>query len=131
MKIRHKFLLIAGLLNLFTAFLHLIGGQLSLIDPMMETDLVNQVKFELLGAWHMVTIVLFYTSYILIKNVLSIKLIEHKEILSFIGFLYIFFGLPSLILTLVNGQLIPQWILLIPIGILTLIDLKKIDSSSK
>ena len=125
MKNKNTFLLIAGILNFFTAILHLIGGQTTLINPLIESDLINQVKFEILGAWHMVTIVLFYTSYLLIKSGLSHAYRKNKEILSFIAFLYIFFAVPSFILSIIKGQLIPQWSLLFPIGVLILIGLKK------
>lgn len=101
---------------------------MSLVNPMMESELINQVKFELLGAWHMVTIVLFYTSYLLIKNGLSNRVLEQKEILSFIAYLYILFAVPSFILSIMKGQLVPQWILLAPIGVFYIVRIEKMNS---
>ena len=55
---RNYYWIAAGLINLFTAFLHTIGGQLDLINPMLSSQLSGQIKTELAGAWHIVTIVL-------------------------------------------------------------------------
>ena len=62
MKTKNTYLIIAGVLTLFTAFLHLIGGQIDLINPLFKSNLENQIQTELLGVWHMVTIILFASS---------------------------------------------------------------------
>ena len=59
---------IAGILNLFTALLHTIGGQLDLVNPLLNSSLETQTKAEWFGVWHMVTILLFVTSYLVLKN---------------------------------------------------------------
>lgn len=119
------YLLFAGLINLGTAILHVIGGQISLIQPLLKADLETQVKAELLGAWHMVTLILLYTSYVILRN--YVKKIDFNQIvlLRFIGYLYVGFGLPSIITSFFYGLLAPQWILLIPIGIFILIGIRK------
>jgi hypothetical protein len=65
---RNMYLLIAGGINLFTAILHTIGGQLDLVNPLMNSNLTDQQKAEWIAAWHLVTIMLFFTSYVIIKN---------------------------------------------------------------
>ena len=57
-KTKNRYLIIAGILNLMTFFLHLIGGQVDLVNPMMETSLSLEKSTQLVGAWHMVTIIL-------------------------------------------------------------------------
>ena len=67
MNTKNKYWIIAGILNLITFFLHLIGGQLDLVNPMIETSLSIEKSSQLVGAWNMVTIILLATSYILLS----------------------------------------------------------------
>jgi hypothetical protein len=116
--------LIAGGINLFTAILHTIGGQLELVNPLMNSNLIDQKKAEWIGAWHMVTIVLFLTSYVLIKNCMGKNENRQTEIVKYIGFLYIAFSVPSIASSIFYKLLAPQWILLLPIGVLALYGIK-------
>lgn len=117
--------LIGGVINLFTALLHTVAGQEDLINPMLNSPLTNQVKFELLGAWHMVTLLMFFTAFVLLAN--SLKSIKDvfKGSITFIGWIYILMSLPSLTLSIIHGMLIPQWILLFPIGLFSLLGNRK------
>ncbi|TRX35451.1 hypothetical protein FNW52_10425 [Flavobacterium sp. ZT3R18] len=110
--------LIAGIINLFTAVLHTIGGQISLVNPLLGSNLIIQAKAEWMGAWHMVTIILFATSYLLIKNGLGKKENEQTEFVKYIGYLYILFSVPSIVTSVMYNLLAPQWIILLPIGLL-------------
>ena len=123
MKTKTIYLKIAGFLNVFTAFLHTIGGQMDLINPFLKLGLNTQIKAELLGVWHMVTIFLFSTSYILLLA--GFKQKKHFQLIQFIGFLFILMSIPFIINSIVYQILVPQWILLLPIGILTLIGINK------
>ncbi|GAB4454165.1 MAG: hypothetical protein Fur0028_09650 [Bacteroidales bacterium] len=123
-KNKNYFILIAGIMNSFTALLHAIGGQIDLVSPLQKSDLTNQTKAEWLGVWHIVTILLFTTSFFLIRTFLK----DHKnETLRYIGYLYVLFAIPFIVSSLLNGLLAPQWILLLPIGLLTIIGERKYD----
>lgn len=124
MKKINFYWLVGGLLNLFTAFLHLIGGQLDLINPLISSSLNDEVKTQLLGVWHMVTIVLFGSAVLILLSVFR-KTELILGILELIGYSYIFFSLPFLIIGFIYGILVTQWILLFPIGILLLLGNKK------
>ncbi len=131
MRIKNLFLIISGLLNLFTFLLHVIGGQISLINPLLNSNLKIQVKTELVGVWHMVTIILFVTSVILLYFGFKQSKKSFNELLSFIGYLYVFFSVPFILISIVYGLLVPQWwILLLSIGILTIIGLKKVTENA-
>ncbi len=68
MKYQKQYWLIGGAINLFTALLHTIGGEVFLVNPMLQSNLEDQVKAEWFGAWHMVTIVLVMSIFLLLKN---------------------------------------------------------------
>ncbi|MEM9917132.1 MAG: hypothetical protein AAF990_03510 [Bacteroidota bacterium] len=122
---RNYYWIAAGLINLFTAFLHTIGGQLDLINPMLSSQLSGQIKTELAGAWHIVTIVLFVTSYHLLRHGLQAKVAANPDLLRLIGLLYILFSAAFIGVSLSQGILAPQWIILLPIGILCLLGIKR------
>ena len=46
MKVKNKFWIIAGGLNLLAAFVHTVAGQLDLVIPLLSTDLNTQAKSE-------------------------------------------------------------------------------------
>ena len=122
MKRKNYFILSAGILNLFTALLHTIGGQIELVLPLQKSDLTNQAKAEWFGVWHLVTIFLFATSFLLIKNYINGSKVET---LKHVGFLFILLSIPFCISSVVHKLLVPQWILLLPIGVLIYFGTKK------
>lgn len=121
---KNTFWIIAGCLNISTAFLHLVGGQLDLIDPLFQSNLQQQVQTELLGVWHMVTVILFVSSYIYLKNGWT-KKDKQSDVISLLNILYISFALVFVGVSLYQSILAPQWILLFPIGLLGFIGEKK------
>jgi hypothetical protein len=125
MKTRNKYWIIAGILNLLTFFLHLIGGQIDLVNPMVDTLSVEKSS-QLVGAWNMITIILLATSYILLSAGFGKKYSTNIEMIKSIGYLNLSFCFPFIIAGFYYGLLVPQWIFFLPIGIITIIGLKKI-----
>lgn len=129
-KTKNRYWIAAGILNLFTAFLHLIGGQLDLINPLLQSNLINQVQSEMLGVWHMVTIILFATAFIFLKHAFNQKETYSTQLVSFISYLYIAFSIPFIMSGIYKSTIAPQWILLIPIGLLGIFGLRNTRSKN-
>ncbi|PKV48945.1 hypothetical protein ATE84_0961 [Aquimarina sp. MAR_2010_214] len=127
---RNKYWIIAGIINIFTAILHLIGGQLDLINPFMESNTDLQIKTELLGVWHMVTIMLFASSILYFKYGFSITKKVDIALVSFISYLYIAFSFAFILSSVYKSVLAPQWVLLLPIGLLGIIGAKKLKTNA-
>lgn len=125
MRTKNIYWIIAGFLNLITFFLHLIGGQFDLVTPMLKTSLSLEKGSQLVGAWHMVTIILLVTSYILIAAGFGKKYSKNLELIKLTGYLNLSFCLPFIIASFYYGLLVPQWIFFLPIGVLTIIGLGK------
>jgi len=130
MGMRNLFWIIAGVLNLMTFFLHLIGGQIDLVNPMLETALSVEKSSQLVGAWNMVTILLLGTSYILLLAGFGKKYSTNTEMIKLIGYLNLLFCLPFLIAGFYYGLLVPQWIFFLPIGVFTMIGLNKVKKDA-
>lgn len=122
---KNYYWLMAGIVNLFTALLHTIGGQIELVNPMLKSNLENQTKAEWFGVWHMITIILFLSSYLVLKNAIIEFQNRQTELMKYIGILYILLSIPFCISSIVHKLLAPQWILLLPIGILLYLGTKK------
>ncbi len=105
-----------GVINLFTALLHTFGGELSLVVPLMDSSLQLQTKTEWLGVWHMITVLLFATSYVLLVNGWRPKSLEQTILIKYIGYLFLLFGMVFILVSLYKQTLAPQWILFIPMG---------------
>lgn len=115
----------AGLINLFTATLHLIGGQITLVNPLLNTELDKLVKTKWLGAWHMVTVILIVTSFVFLQFGIKGRKDQNKELLKLISYLYILFAITFIVVSSFQWAFAPQSILLFPIGILGLMGIKK------
>ncbi len=123
MKTKNYYLIIAGILNFLTFLLHLIGGQLDLVNPLLDSDLSTSIISEWVGVWNMITIVLLATSIALLYAGFKQKLT--KDLITFIGYLNLSFCLPFIGSGFYFSLLVPQWIFFLPIGILTIIGIKK------
>ncbi|MCF6360989.1 MAG: hypothetical protein L3J29_09540 [Cyclobacteriaceae bacterium] len=125
MQQKNTYWIIAGALNLLTFFLHLIGGQIDLVNPMLDTSLGIEIKSQLVGAWNMISIILLATSLVLLYAGFKQKFTAKLELISFVGYLNLSFCFPFILTGFYYGLLVPQWIFFLPIGVLTIIGIKK------
>ncbi len=122
-KQRNVYSLIAGLINVFTAFVHLIGGQITLVDPLMQTSLPLDVRAQWLGAWHIVTVILFITSFSLLRDGISPRTTFQNKAFEY-AILYGAFGIVFIGVSIYMKNSAPQWILLIPIGLFSFLSFR-------
>jgi hypothetical protein len=110
---------------LITFFIHLIAGQIDPINPMLETSLSVEKSSQIVGAWHIVTIILLGTSYVLLSAGFGKQYATNYEMIKSIGYIYLICCLPFIITGFHYGLLVPQWVLLLPIGVSTVLGLNK------
>ncbi|MCT4582938.1 MAG: hypothetical protein N4A35_16110 [Flavobacteriales bacterium] len=117
-------LIIAGSINLLTALIHTFLGELDLIIPLKNSELSRQVVTELTGVWHITTILLFATTFILLQKGFSSIRQGGYGTLKQIALLYLLFSLSFIAVSLFNGVFAPQWVLLLPIALFTFLGVK-------
>ena len=123
MNIANYWWLGAGVMAIFCAFVHLIAGHYDPVRPFLLTNMKTSVKSTMYACWHMVTIVLFSSGVWLIFSAykpnmdIGVMFISVQYILFALLFLWVAWRLhlPNLLFSL------PQWILLLPVGVLGLI----------
>jgi len=123
---RNIYLILAGAINLFTAFIHTFVGQNDLVAPLLDSELNQQIKTEWLSVWHIITVTLFVSSFYLLQQEIRPSKISAKQVIRLIGILYTLFSSVFIICSLVMGTFAPQWILLMPIGILAFLGAHRI-----
>ena len=116
-------ILIAGVIMALTTILHLTGGQIDHVEPLLASDLNPTDKAVLLGVWHMVSVALMITAFWLIRYGLKPKPILHDAI-RFIAWLNLLFAIVFIIVSIVRWSFAPQWILFLPIATLIFFGLK-------
>jgi len=115
----------AGIIGIFTAFVHVFAGQVDPVRPFLKSDLPDIPKATLLACWHIVSVTLLICGLALtyigwfnldafLNLVLGISTIFIIFSLVFVAVGWYFFGLQTFIK-------LPQWVLLLPIGALGLI----------
>ena len=115
-------ILSAGLLGVFTALVHVFAGQVDPIRPFLKSELEDIPKATLLACWHLVSVTLLMSS-LMLTYAGWYSLYSLYLPIQFVGILYILFALVFLVVgwyffgSKVFVKL-PQWILLVPIGLL-------------
>ena len=125
MKTKNLYLIIAGLINLLGLLMHVFAGQADIIVHLNDADLLPRVKAELLGIWHTTSAVLFVTSSILLYLGITGK--SQKELTLTVAGLYFIISLVFIAVSVIEGVLAAQWIVFLPISILTFIGTKKFN----
>ncbi|HAS6222303.1 TPA: hypothetical protein I7183_23140 [Vibrio vulnificus] len=115
-------ILSSGLLGLFTSLVHVFAGQVDPVRPFLKSELEDIPKATLLACWHLVSVTLLASS-IVLSYVGWYGLHEVYLSTRLIGILYTLFALVFVLVGwfFFGGKVffkLPQWILLLPIGLL-------------
>ena len=120
-----RFMIVAVLI-LLTAIVHTAGGELTDIKALIQSAIAANLKMELRAVWYLVAADLFFSAGYLIFLIYKNTIKKNRILINFIGIRIFCYGCVILFLILVTDIKmlfqVPQWILLIIIGILTLWD---------
>ena len=119
-------LLVAAVLGFVTAGIHIVAGHKDPLMPMLVADFDPGAKRQMHAVWHMATVILLTTSTALGYLALSDRTDGADLLAGFIGVNYVAFGAVFLGLAIKLGARewllrLPQWALLLPIGVLACI----------
>ncbi len=127
-------ILIATLLIILGAVIHTVGGELTDIAALLKTNLPLNIQIEVRAVWYLVAIDFIISAGFLIYLLLKKQFSEHNMLIGFIGIRMLLYGIAFLLLILLTNPTflfqVPQWILLMLIGILLLWDLFQKAKSS-
>lgn len=116
---------IAGIIGLFTSAAHVFAGQIDPVKPFLNSDLSDIPKATLLACWHVVSAILVMSGLVLTYigwfDLTSFQNIVIGISVSFVVFSLVFIAVGAYFFKLQAFIKLPQWVLLLPIGILGLI----------
>ena len=121
----NKILATAAALAAFTAALHTFGGTPEIEAPLLQAPLAPEISLLLYACWHLVTVALTLSAIGLFISAKPKHAVQSHYMALFISFMWVFFGLVFILVDITYSGLpmlfvLPQWILLIPIGLLGL-----------
>jgi len=126
----NRLLLSAGLIAAFTAALHTFAGTPEIQEPLLRSTIPQPVSLLLYACWHLVTVTLVLSAVALIWSARPNSRTSAGALPRFISLLWLLFGLVFVAVALVfSGPstllVLPQWVMLIPVGILGLLGDRK------
>jgi len=119
----NRLLLIASLLAAFTACVHVFVGTAEITSPLLSSPLAPEVSFLLYACWHLVSCALVFSAIALFISALPRHRQPARLLALFISWLWLAFGAVFVVIGFAGagGTLLfklPQWVLLLPVGIL-------------
>lgn len=122
---RNRILLAAAILAAFTAAVHTIGGTLEIHAPLLAAPLPESLILLMYACWHLVTVTLVLSAVALYWTSCGNRVVTNYALPIFVGVLWLLFGLVFILVALYFAGfkalvMLPQWTLLIPIGMLSL-----------
>lgn len=121
----NKILATASALAAFTAALHTFGGTPEIENPLLQAPLAQEISLLLYACWHLVTVTLTLSAVGFFISAKPKYAMQSHFMALFISLMWIGFGLVFVVVDITYSGLpmllkLPQWILLIPIGLLGL-----------
>lgn len=109
-----------------TAVVHLFVGTPEIQAPLLQSALPQEVRLMLLLCWHLVSVALALSALALAWAAAPLRQPVAGPLVAFVGGLWLLFALVAVVLALAlvgpPGLLVlPQWILLAPVGVLALL----------
>ena len=116
-------MLIGGILSLIAALIHMVVGEKTDIAQLLKTHIQLNLKLELRGVWYAFGLDLGITSLFLLFLAFKSSLVENELLIVFFSLRFILYGLGILVVILMTNRKylfkVPQWLLLLAIGIFT------------
>ncbi|OQX16317.1 MAG: hypothetical protein BWK76_11785 [Desulfobulbaceae bacterium A2] len=121
----NKILLLAALLAAGTAAIHIVAGGADIATPLLASSLATEPKLTLYAAWHMVSLILVVSALALALGSLPGQVRACRAMVLFISVLWCSFGVLFLGIAMLHPESgglfsLPQWTLLLPVGLLGL-----------
>ena len=127
---------IAGYLAAFTAAVHTFAGTYEVHAPLLNSTLPKALALLLYACWHLVTAAMCLSAWALLRPPEPRTVQSQAVLAGVIGILWVFFGFVFIAVALLFGEslsmllVLPQWVLLLPVGALAWVGSRKLLSSA-
>jgi hypothetical protein len=127
---------IAGYLAAFTAAVQTLAGTYEVHAPLLNSTLAKPLSLLLYSCWHLVTATLCLSAWALLRPPEPRTVQSQAVLAGAIGLLWTLFGLVFIGVALLFGEsvttllVLPQWVLLAPVGVLAWVGSRKLLAAS-
>ena len=116
-------LLSAGGLATFTALVHVFVGTPEVHQPLLLSSLPQAISLLLLACWHLVSVALAVSGAALVWGALPANRGRAQAMVLVVSAMWLLFGLVFVVVAasfkgLAGLAMLPQWVLLLPVGVL-------------
>lgn len=131
----NKFLLSASILAAVTAAIHTFVGGQEIATPLLNSQLPEEPRLTLYAVWHMATVVLALSAAALFAGAMPRYAVSGRSMVLFISALWLAFGAVFVIVATIEPGSglyfkLPQWVLLLPVGLLGVLGSESNGSAS-
>ena len=132
----NRLLSIAGYLAALTAAVHAFAGTYEVHTPLLNSTLPRALALLLYACWHMVTAALCLSAWALLRPPEPRTVQSQAVLTGAIGIAWASFGLVFIAVALLFGDslstllVLPQWVLLLPVGALAWFGSRKLLSTA-
>lgn len=121
----NRLLAIAAFLAAFTAAVHIFAGGEDTAVPLLASTLAGEPKLTLYAVWHMASVTLAMSAIALFVGSLPRHAHPARYLVLFVSALWCVFGVVFLVVATLQPEggwllKLPQWVLLLPVGLLGL-----------
>lgn len=118
-----KLLVSAGALAVLTALVHVFVGTPEIHQPLLSSSLPQPIGLLLLACWHLVSVALAVSSAALLWAALPANRGRGRPTVLVVSVMWLLFGLVFVAIAVffqgaAGLAVLPQWLLLLPVGIL-------------
>ena len=119
----NKLLLFASIIAAVTTVIHAVIGGGDTVGPLLSSQISDVPRLTLYAVWHMATITLGLSAVCMFVAALPQHTSNSRYMVRFISALWLLFGVAFIMVAATqpgSGLLLklPQWILLLPVGVL-------------
>lgn len=109
----------------FTAAVHLFIGTPEIHSPLLDSSIPREIALLLYACWHLVSVALASSAAVLFAAAYAVNQDRWVVAVRHVGAMWLLFGLTFVAVALAFGGLpmlarLPQWVLLVPVGLLAL-----------
>ncbi len=127
----NRTLFFTALLAAFTSAVHIFIGTPEIQVPLMQSELPQEISLLLYACWHLVSITLAFSSIVLFISARGGASQSSIYTARLISYLWMCFGMIFILVAILFSGInmllaLPQWILLLPVGLLGLFGSKPV-----
>jgi hypothetical protein len=122
----NRTLFFTAILAAFTAGVHIFVGTPEIQNPLLQSALPQEISLLLYTCWHLVSVTLSLSAVAFFVSAIANLTDSSRNMVKLVSYMWLGFGFVFITVALLHSGVsmllkLPQWILLLPVGVLGLL----------